>query len=79
MLSVHKMPPTMIPINCGAHTRAEFSNQDRFDDGGQKFGINSMRNAARRIDTADRSIRRSGGSPSLVVNRTHNAKVDHLS
>lgn len=44
--SVHKMPPTMIPINRGTHARAELSNQDRFDDGGQKFGINSMRDAA---------------------------------
>jgi len=49
----------MIPINSGAHTRAELSNQGRFDDGGQKFGINSMRDAARRIDTIDGSIRRS--------------------
>lgn len=44
--SVHKMPPTMIPINRSTHARAELSNQDRFDDGGQKFGINSMRDAA---------------------------------
>lgn len=52
------MPPTMIPINCGTHARTELSNQDRFDDGGQKFGINSMRDAARRVDTIDRSEER---------------------
>ena len=71
---------TVVPIRC-----SELSNQGRFDDGGQKFGINSMRDAARRIDTIDRSIDRSidwSIRRSAIRRRpwiARIAKVDHLS